>query len=309
MTQRQLPFAAGVILTVAALFGAASDGLGGEPIEVVVSILPQQEIVQRIGGPEVSVTVLIPPGRSPATFEPSPRLMASVLDADLLLPLGLPFERTVIARIQDLAPALPVCRASPTVETKADTSTAQEINHDARDHATHDHSRGPDPHFWLDPQLTVKYAQQVCRRLCRIRPHCCETFTMHLATYTEALETADRRIAAQLAPYGGRSFFVFHPAFGHFARRYGLRQVAIEYEGKNPTGRHLAEMIESAKAQGVGVIFVQPQFAGTGAQAVAAALDADLVELDPLAPDLLANLERVAARVARAFEVHGGTTP
>ncbi len=88
-----------VAIGVTALFGSVSDGITGQPIEVVVSILPQQEIIQELGGEEVSVTVLIPPGRSPATLEPSPRLMASVSDADLLLPLGLPFEHTVIARI------------------------------------------------------------------------------------------------------------------------------------------------------------------------------------------------------------------
>ncbi|MEN8165201.1 MAG: zinc ABC transporter substrate-binding protein [Acidobacteriota bacterium] len=300
-------FMVGVILTVTALVGTASDGKATEPISAVVSILPQQEIVQRLGGLEVSVTVLIPPGRSPATFEPSPRLMASVSDADLLLPLGLPFERTVIARIHDLEPELAVCQGSPTIEMQSGTSTAEAVHHDAMDHTAHDHSQGLDPHFWLDPRLTIEYAQQVCRCLCRARPLACDAFKENLATYSEALAAADRRIAARMAPFAGRSIVVFHPAFGHFARRYAMHQVAIEYEGKNPTGRHLSRLIESAKAQGVRVIFVQPQFAGTSAEAVAAAVDADLVELDPLAPDLLANLERIAARIAGAFEEQGGT--
>ncbi|MCK5378021.1 MAG: zinc ABC transporter substrate-binding protein [Acidobacteria bacterium] len=307
MTRRLVGIVLGTVAL--ALVGAASHGMGSEPLEVVVSILPQQEILHRIGGSEVSVTVLILPGRSPATFEPSPRLMASVLGNDLLLPLGLPFERTVIARIHDLEPDLPICHGSPTVVMEAGSSTAEATHHDHQDRQGHDHSEGPDPHFWLDPHLTIEYAQQVSRCLCRARPQACDTFYANLATYTEALETADRRIAIQLAPFSGQSLFVFHPAFGHFAQRYGLHQVAIEYEGKNPTGRHLAEVINSAKAQGVGVIFVQPQFAGTGAKAVAGAIDADLIELDPLAPDLLANLERIAARIARAFEEHGDTTP
>jgi len=297
--------ATAVIFGVTALFGAVPDGVSGQPIKVVVSILPQQEIVQKLGGSEVSVTVLIPPGRSPATFEPSPRLMASVSDADLLLPLGLPFERTVIARIHDIEPELPICNGSPI--SKTGVSTAEAIHHDALDRRKHDHSGGPDPHFWLNPQLTIEYAQRVCRCLCQTRPQDCETFTANLAIYTEKLEAADRRVAAQLAPYAGRTLFVFHPAFGHFAHRYGLRQVAIEYEGKNPTGRHLAKLIEGAQAQGAKVIFVQPQFAGTGAQAVAAATGAELVELDPLAPDLLANAERIATRIASVFEDNKGT--
>ncbi len=293
-------FSAAVILGVTALFGMASDGLCNQPIAAVVSILPQQEILQWIGGSEVSVTVLIPPGRSPATFEPSPRLMASVLDADLLLPLGLPFERTVTARIYELEPGLAVCQGSPTVTVQADSSMVEAIHHN--------HTQGPDPHFWLDPYLTIEYAQKVCRCLCLARPKACKAFTENLATYTEALEAADRRIAAQMAPYAGRTLVVFHPAFGHFAQRYGLHQVAIEHEGKNPTGRHLSHLIDDATTQGVSVIFVQPQFAGSGAKAVAGAVNADLVELDPLAPDLLANLERIATQIAGAFEAHGGIT-
>jgi zinc transport system substrate-binding protein len=235
-------------------------------------------------------------------------LMAAVSDADLLLPLSLPFERTVIARIHDLEPDLPVCRAVPTIEAEAEVLTAEVFHHDDLSQTSHNHSQGPDPHFWLNPKQTAEYAQRVQQCLCESRPQTCHIFTENREAYTEELAAADSRIAKQLAPYSGRSFFVFHPAFGHFAQRYGLRQVAVEFEGKNPTGRHLAEVIEHAKAQDVRVIFVQPQFAGTGAQAVAAAVGADLVELDPLAPDLLANLERIATRMVNVFVIEKGST-
>lgn len=296
-----------VVLGIAAVVGTSVE-VSGESIKAVVSILPQQEIVQEIGGSEVTVTVLIPPGKSPATFEPSPRLMAAVSDADLLLPLALPFERTVIARIHDLHPDLPVCRGLPIVEMETGASTAEAIHHDDLDHTGHDHREGPDPHFWLDPQQTIDYAHHVRRCLCDARPQACNAFTANTEIYTKKLAAADARISALLAPFSGRNLFVFHPAFGHFTHRYGLQQMAIEFEGKNPTGRHLATVIRDAEAQKVGVIFIQPQFAGSGAQAVAAAIDADLVELDPLAPDLLANLERIASIVARAFEVDRGST-
>ena len=106
MTRLPLVCSFATVMLLGGLGGAMAQG----PIRAVVSIPPQQEILQRLGGPQVSVTVLIPPGRSPATFEPSPRQMASVSDADLLLPLGLPFERTVTARIYELEPGLAVCQ-------------------------------------------------------------------------------------------------------------------------------------------------------------------------------------------------------
>ncbi len=295
-------FLAGVIFGAVTLTGSVSMG-ANRPLRIVVSVLPQQEIVQTLGGSGVEATVLIPPGRSPATFEPSPRMMASVSEADLLMPLGLPFERTVISRIHDIEPDLPSCNTPS--DPRPGVSTAEAIHHSAQQYLKHDHAKGQDPHFWLDPLQTIEYARQVCRCLCEIRPQACRQFTENLEEYTEALEATDRRIAARLAPFAGRTLLVFHPAFGHFARRYGLKQVAIETEGKNPTGRHLGQLIEDAENRKVKVIFVQPQFAGTGAQAVAVAVGADLVELDPLAPDLRANLERIAGHIAKAFEAEG----
>lgn len=297
-----------LIVMMTSTVAIAAGDLGREPLSTVVSILPQQEIVQRIGGSEVSVIVLIPPGSSPATFEPSPRLMTSLSDSDLLLPLGLPFEQTVIARIHDIEPDLAMCQGSPVFEAH-DANAAVATGHDhADDSHSHDHSDGPDPHFWLDPQLTIEYAHRVSRCLCRARPQACDAFTENAAKYVDELSAINTRIEHQLAPYAGRTMVVFHPAFGHFASRYGLQQVAIEFEGKNPTGRHLAETIEIVKRNGTRVIFIQPQFAGSGAHALAAAIDAELVELDPLAPDLLANLERIASQLVATFSTNEGST-
>ncbi len=285
---------------VVMLLGGSGGAMAQGPIRAVVSIPPQQEILQRLGGQQVSVTVLIPPGRSPATFEPSPRQMASVSDADLLLPLNLPFERTVVARIRHIEPDLPVCDASPVISMG---------NAGRSDSEVHDHSRGLDPHFWLDPRLTIEYASGVTQCLCRVRPESCDVFRTNLEDYSVALDAVDARIAERLAPFSGRSFWVFHPALGYFAERYGLLQVAIEREGKNPTGRSLAEVIEGAREQGVRIIFVQRNFADSAARAVAEAVGADLVELDPLAPDLLANLDRIADLVVGSFDVERGSTP
>lgn len=283
------------------LGAAALPATADEPLETVVSILPQQEILQRVGGEAVRITVLIPPGGSPATFEPSPRLLAAVSGADIVFPIRLPFERTVVAKIAALDPDLTFCRAAPVSTASGPTDHA--ISDDQADGTVHDHHHGGlDPHFWLDPQQAITYAREVSRCLCDLRPEQCPSFQANLAVYTDELEAVDQRIETRLAPFAGRSIVVFHPAFGHFARRYQLRQVAVEVEGKNPTGRALAEIIDLARSQNVGTIFVQPQFAGTGAASVASAVGADLVPLDPLSADLAANLERIAERIADRLE-------
>jgi len=283
-------FVTGLIVSATGLIALQAASAGGDRVlEAVVSIPPQQGILERLGGSEISVTVLIPPGRSPATFEPGPRQLAAILKSDLLLPLGLPFERTVTARIEEMAPGLEICRAAPS----------------DLDAGAHGQRSSMDPHFWLDPVLAAQYARNVVRCLGRLRPDSLPVFESNVATLTGDLGELDRRIARRLEPFRGRRFYVFHPAFGHFAHRYGLEQTAIEYEGKNPTGRQLAEVIEHARADGIRTIFVQPQFADSSVQAVASAIGARVVPLDPLPRDIVTGIELIADEVVQALESPG----
>ena len=102
-------------------------------------------------------------------------------------------------------------------------------------------------------------------------------------------------VLATLVPVAGRRFFVFHPAWGYFARQYGLRQVSIEHDHKEPSADELGHLIELARSEGATMIVVQPHFSTQAAATVAAALDARLVEADPLARDWDRNLRRFAA--------------
>jgi len=133
--------------------------------------------------------------------------------------------------------------------------------------------------------------------LTRLDPEGREAYEDNYAGREADLKALDRRISEILAPVRGKTFFVFHPAFGYFARDYGLRQVAVETGGKQPGTRQLEHLIEEAKEQGVRVIFVQPQFARKSAEAIAEAIDGAVVPIDPLARDYLENLERMAERV------------
>jgi zinc transport system substrate-binding protein len=137
--------------------------------------------------------------------------------------------------------------------------------------------------------------------LTRLDPANERRYQRGLDDVTRELALLDRELAAILAPHRGRSFFVFHPTWGYFAHDYGLRQVAIEQEGNPPTDRELTRLQERARAARIRTLFVQPQIAGRGAEAVAAAVGATVVRLDPLAVDVPANLRSVARRLAESF--------
>ena len=153
-------------------------------------------------------------------------------------------------------------------------------------------------------QVLVLFAVQVmiCDTLAELDPDHADTYRRNLAAFDADLDRVHAQIAEALAPLKGQAIFVFHPAFGYFADAYGLKQIPVEIGGKEPTARQLAGLIDRAKAAGVKVIFVQPQFSQKSAGAVAAAIDGVVVPLDDLARDYLMNLENVAAKVKVALQ-------
>lgn len=283
------PLLAGACLAVATW--PCPSGAADAPLDVWVSILPQAEIVQRVGGSGVRVQILVQPGHSPTTYEPTPRQLAALWDADLLIKIGVPFERSLLAKVAALHPALKIVDASQGIRLEPIEDG----------HGDHDHG-GLDPHIWLDPTLVKVQAATVRDALCGLATDHCAAFDANLAAYQTELDEVDQRVSAILKPMAGRSLHVFHPAYGYFTRRYGLHQAAVEVAGKEPSPRQMAAFVDEARRAGAEVLFVQPQFLGRGAQSVAEAMGCEIVELDPLAPDLTANLERMAVRIAAALE-------
>jgi zinc transport system substrate-binding protein len=275
------------------LLGAAPVTSNATPLEITVSILPQREFVEQIGGDLVEVQVLVPPGQSPATYEPTPRQITRLASSALWIRIGVAFERSLIPKVREAAPDTPIIDGRRGIELE----TLAGISSDTADH----HGRY-DPHFWLDPERVGVHAVTVRDALAEILPGRRGELDANLVSYRRDLEAVDRRVASALEPLTGRTLLVFHPAYGYFARRYGLVQMAVERGGKEPTTRQLAQLLEEARAAHIPALFVQPQFSGRSAHAIAEALGVHVIELDPLAPDHLANLDRMARRI---LEVYG----
>ena len=269
------------------------------PIPVFVSILPQAYFVERIGGEVVEVNVLVGPGQSPATYEPTPQQIARLSDAKLYFTIGVPFERYLLKR---LGIAVNGTRLVETFRTTYDFVGFDDVReHHAEETGHHDHGDF-DPHIWLDPDLAKLQARAICDGLVMADPTNEQYYESNLNILQADLDSVDARISEQLAPYEGRDFYVFHPAFGHFGRAYGLHQVAIEESGKEPSAKQLADLISKAETDGVKVIVVQEQFSTREAEAVADAVGARIVQLDPLSRDYLTNLENIAKVLADALK-------
>ncbi|MCB2183094.1 MAG: zinc ABC transporter substrate-binding protein [Desulfobulbaceae bacterium] len=270
---------------------AGADGTAQVP--VFVSILPQAFFVEQVGGKRVAVDVLVQPGQSPATYGPTPKQMTKLAQSSVFFRIGVAFENVLIPKIQNSMPHLNI------VDTRK--GIRLERQSEVHDDDGHHHENELDPHIWLDPLLVKKQAAIIYNTLVQIDPEGEPDYKANFLSFSQALDDLNARLKKQLAPVKGKSFFVFHPAFGYFARAYGLQQIAVETGGKKPSGRHLAQLIESARRQGVHVLFVQPQFSQKSAQIIARAIDGTVVAIDPLARDYFANMEKMAQAVERSF--------
>lgn len=269
-----------------------------DAVKVFVSIQPQAYFVERVGGSAVEVDVLVPPGQSPATYEPSPKQMVRLSRADVYFAIGVPFEKGFLPSISDTCPDLQVVNTQKGVKLR---HMEEACSHEDHDGHHHHHAGEPDPHIWLDPQRVKIQAKTVCDALAGLDPTRAEEFEKNLETFQAELDALDKQVAEKLEPHHGKTLHVFHPAYGYFADRYGLKQVAVESGGKEPGPKHLAELVSQAKEDGVNAIFVQPQFAKGSAEAMAREIGGKVVPLDPVARDYIQNLRSIADKIAEAL--------
>jgi len=275
---------------------------GSTLLDVFVSIAPEKFLVERIGGDRVRVSVLVPPGREPHDYEPTGRQISQLGHAAVFFCIGVPFEDVLVPRIKELFPKLPIIDLRRGITLLPMTEDCEEEHEEHHDVGEQHHEHGHfDPHIWMSPKLMMTQAATVRDELVKLDPAGAELYEMNYQRLIDDLTRARLRIAKVLAPYKGKTFFVFHPTFGYFADEFGLKQQAVEVEGKAPTAAQLQQLIDNARRQNVKIIFVQPQFSKRAAHSVAQAIGGVVIPLDSLSADYLENLNKVAEEISTAL--------
>ena len=238
-------------------------------------------------------------------------------NAQVFFRIGVPFEKNVVAKIGQAVKNLHIVDTSEGItlrpmdaecaEEHEATATSPSAGTHETGHEGHEHGE-LDPHTWMDPRIVKRQAEVICKTLSELAPAHAAEFQANLEAFQADLDNTDARIRKALKPLEGREFFVFHPGFGYFADAYGLKQVAVETGGKQPSAKHLEELIALAKKSGIRLIFVQPQFTRQSAEAVAQAIGGAVVVMDPLAENYLDNLIDVTEKIEMALAgVKAGT--
>ena len=259
---------------------------------VFVSILSQKYFVERIGGEHVNISVMVGTGQSPATYEPSPRQMALLNESQLYFRIGVPFENIWIDVIKELNTNLKI------IECCAELQKIITEDHHHNNQTKKENEK--DPHVWTSPENAKYIALKIKNALIDIQPFYKSEFESNYIRLIKDLNKLDEDIKSHLAQLNNRYIVVSHPSWGYYAEAYDLIQLPIELEGKEVRAKSLAKLIEFAQSKNINKVFVQKQFNKNSAEILAKEIDADIIELDPLAEDYIANLYYVTGAIVES---------
>jgi len=279
-----------------ALFLLFASPCGAASLSVTMSVAPLKYFAEQIGGDRVNVTVMVPAGASPATYEPKPRQMAALSDAKLFIAIGVPFERAWLPRMRSANPKMVVVKALAGIELMR-----MAAHHHDGSFAGEEHDGISDPHVWTSPAAAKSLSSTILSALIQVDPAGSSEYQKNYNRLVEGIDALDSDLRHLLEGKRGTKFLVYHPSWGYFARDYGLVQIPVELEGKEPGPRELAEVIRMAKKDGITVVFAQPQFSEKSARIVADAIDGELVMADPMSEDWANNLREVARSIKQAL--------
>jgi len=266
---------------------------------VIVSILPQKYFVERISGDKFEVKVMIPPGASPATYEPSPSDLVAVSEASAYFRIGhIGFEMSRMQSVSAINPEMKIFDCSENVELITGGDEHHEEAVEGRgEEEDHDHE-GVNPHIWLSPKTVAVIADNVLKGLVEIDPADKDFYAANYENFRSDLEKLDMEIGVMLKDVSDRKFIVYHPAWSYFARDYGLVEVPIEIGGKEPSASTIRRVIDTAKSENIRIVFVQKQFDRKLADNIASEIEGEVIQLDPLEEKWFDNI----VKIARTFQ-------
>ena len=268
---------------------------------VAVSIEPQRFIVERIGGDALKVMVIVPAGKNPHNYEPTPQQMRDIANSLVWFTLGIEFEKVLIPKVKSVHKDIIIVDISEGIKRRI--MREDEIVEDKYgEHHRGDEVGGEDPHIWMSPRLVKQQAKIVYETLAKLDRLNEDFYKRNYEKLLKELDSLDTEISNKLKPYKGRKFLVYHPVLGYFADDYGLKQLAIEIRGREPSPSQLNKIIMIAKKNGIRTVFVQEGFSKKSAEAVARAINGKVVEINPLSYDYIKMIRSIADVIVEGWK-------
>ena len=275
------------------VIGCTNKKIVSEKQIISVSILPQKYFVEQIVEDFFEVNVLIPPGASPASYDPTPQQIADLEISIAYFKIGhIGFEKSWMDRITSVNPEMYLADLSKGVDLIRGADIL---------HGDHSHEGGVDPHIWVSPKRVKIIVENIYKAAIEIDPVREKIYSDNYKSFLEKLDSLDTMIEQMLKEYKGRSFLIFHPALTYFAADYEIEQIPIELEGKEPAPGYLIELIDHGKEENIKVIFVQQQFDMDNARAIADELDGKVVQINPLDEDWIISVNHIVNSLVDSY--------
>ena len=270
------------LLMLAALLmsACATDRISRRPV-VTTTIAPLAFLIEQIAGDDYDIVVLTPDGSSPETYQLTPRQLAELSHSQALFTVGsLGFEHTQLNKITQAAPDV----------RRVETADGLHLLH-GDTHCGEDHG---DPHLWLAPSNLKHMATNICHVLTEMDTTKTTLYAQRLSAYCAKADSLDAAIRSRLDSVPSRAFAIFHPALAYFARDYGLKQIALQHEGKEASPARMADVVSLCRENNVQVVFVQKGHTRSSAEAVARETQCRIVEINPLTRQIHDELIHIA---------------
>ncbi len=273
------------------VFGCRTDSNNEDKPVITASILPHRYLLQKIAGSRFEINIMIPPGASPATYDPSPRQLQQLSKSKAYFMTGnLGFENAWIKKITSFNKSMPVF----------DLSSGIELIYSEHHNSNKDNkSINADPHIWLSPKEIKIICRNMYMALKEIIPSDSLIYKHNYYSFLEELDSLDREIKKSLSKLNNRKFFIYHPALTYYARDYELIQISVEHEGKAPSPYHLKQLVNLAEKENIKTIFIQEQFDIENAEVLAHEIEGKIIKINPLDEDLLNQIIYITAQLQK----------
>jgi ABC-type Zn uptake system ZnuABC Zn-binding protein ZnuA len=259
-----------LMATLAACGVQSQSSLGGEPtgpaadvgskLRVVATTTIVGDVVRAVGGESIELTTLMPLGTDPHSFDPSPRDVAAVADADVVFMNGVGLEAFLEPMLENAGGDAEVVNLAEGIALRKVEGVSGDDHERAADA---EHGQGDyDPHVWFDPNNVMVWVKQIEETLSRLDAANAQAYSDRAQAYLGKLEELDGWIRQQLGqvPEANRSIVTDHATFGYLAVRYGLRTVGTIIPGYStlsaPSAQELADLESAIQDLGVKAIFV-----------------------------------------------------
>lgn len=256
---------------------------------VLISVAPYEYLIKELAGDTVNIKVMVPPGASPHTYEPTPKDVMEASKADVWFQIGEGFEAMSTPALKSSNPKLEIVDLQKGLNL---------IRPSPKTPQCCPHHHGADPHFWMSPVLMKKQSATIAKVLTKHYPENQDLFAKNLIKLESNLDSVHHDLEELLGKMPQKTVMVSHPSYSYLARDYGFTLLSLESEGRDPTPMQVTKIIEEAREKKVKVIYIQEELNTKGAKLVADIIGAKVVTLNPYRPDFADNLREIATHFA-----------